>query len=683
MEQSLLRLVLGTLAEHSESCQSYPYSQYPNRQLFDPRLVDCSAPTNLPDVTSYVSTLALPTPLSRELNSLLEDDLNKDRLTIEQAYRRLVEQLSTTTTSPDPSTVPSHVRAALDAFCQRLINSRMNTIKQEIEAFKLEGDSESESDGSDESDEESVCSDEDEAEELADAADEDDNAPVRPGEDIPPLDTKYLPIFEALHERGKVLTKPEKTYLVEMTGMTYRQITIWFQNRRRGELKEDHHARPSSSRAASVHSDRTSEGSEDGLELEQRFSSIQPDTTFNIRSWCLASAAATKDAPAPPPLSPLKFGFGPVQAAPAFESDDDTDLSDSDDEMAPPGLHAPSLATSFTTVDSGSDRGPATVVSGSSRLQPGSNEGPIIMGDSSSSADAPTFRRPVKPLPPSRRTSPQARGPAPVQQAPAFSFNFAGSASAPAQNQFLPTSAPMPAQPAQFVTSNERGLTVEMDNTPPTSATTLQSSSSPSAPTSFANTSMPVVLPSSPPLSAGSPHSASSPTPPAQSATSPRPAIKPLPRRTGCAPRPRPPPRAGSVSTPAASTVAPSSARSSVVLPPSSNPSLGNTTLGALLRPNPPAPKIPVEMEDRLSAMAGRMGVGSNPNPARRGTTSDTAALARTGAPPGTGTFPSRGPSFSFGPPMLPGASAMPGSTLAPITGQQAQGAAVRSPTSS
>jgi hypothetical protein len=38
---------------------------------------------------------------------------------------------------------------------------------------------------------------------------------------------KYLPIFEALHERGKVLTKPEKTYLVNMTGMTYRQITIW------------------------------------------------------------------------------------------------------------------------------------------------------------------------------------------------------------------------------------------------------------------------------------------------------------------------------------------------------------------------------------------------------------------------------------------------------------------------
>lgn len=153
MEQSMLRLVLGTLAEHSESCQSYPYSQYPNRQLFDPRVVDCSAPTNLLDVSSYVSTLALPTPLSHELNSLLEDDLNKDRLSIEQAYRRLLEQLSTTTTSPDPSVVPSHVRAALDAFCQRLINSRMTTIKQEIEAFKIGDDSESESDGSAESDE--------------------------------------------------------------------------------------------------------------------------------------------------------------------------------------------------------------------------------------------------------------------------------------------------------------------------------------------------------------------------------------------------------------------------------------------------------------------------------------------------------------------------------------------------
>lgn len=72
--------------------------------------------------------------------------------------------------------------------------------------------------------------------------------PMKPGEEVPPLETvrflcnrlstgsssfyirfaqKYLPIFEALHERGKVLTKPEKTYLVDLTGMTYRQITIW------------------------------------------------------------------------------------------------------------------------------------------------------------------------------------------------------------------------------------------------------------------------------------------------------------------------------------------------------------------------------------------------------------------------------------------------------------------------
>ncbi|KAF8604094.1 hypothetical protein BDV93DRAFT_120648 [Ceratobasidium sp. AG-I] len=507
--------------------------------------------------------------------------------------------------------------------------------------------------------------------------DDDENTPMKPGEEVPPLDTKYLPIFEALHERGKVLTKPEKTYLVNMTGMTYRQITIWFQNRRRGELKEDLQLHASSSHAASVHSLDSSDASEDGIDLEQRFSNVASDTTFDIRSWRLTSALPAKNSlqGSSFPSSPTKLTFG-SSATISGSDTDDTDLSDLSDDEAnlPPGLQVPSLSTSFTTADT------ASLATSRSLLGP-----TIPVQNTSSGVSLSAISRPVKPLPPSRRTSPQARGQrAPAQHAPAFSFNFAGSASAPAQNQFLPTSAPMPAQPAQFVTSNERGLTVEMDTTPPTSVVSLQSSSAPPAPAtnSFANSSISAaLLPSSPPLSAGSPHSASSPTPPAQSASSPRPAVKPLPRRTGCAPRPRPPPRVGSVSTPA-TTPAPAStsARSSVVLPPSSNPSLGNTTLGALLRPNPPAPKIPTQMEDRLSAMAGRMGVGSSSNLARRSTATDVAALARASISPDASSFPTRGSSFAFGPATLPGIHALSGPTLAPVSGQQTQ--SPRSPSS-
>ncbi|KAG8720154.1 hypothetical protein FRC09_010041 [Ceratobasidium sp. 395] len=675
MNNSLIHSVHATVQKYATLVQDQLPPPHLHRPVFDSRSTH-SAPANLPNVVSSISALGLPPAASHELSSLFEQGVHGERSFIEQTQRRLLEELSTLSVSSDPSSVSSFIQSALDALHSQSINARMEALRQEISTMDLNSGSASESDDDSDSDEgklvvmlsyiqltfpqDSVSGDEDEDEEMDDAAEDDDNAPVRPGEDIPPLDTKYLPIFEALHERGKVLTKPEKTYLVEMTGMTYRQITIWFQNRRRGELKEDMNARASSSHPASVHSDQSSDDSDDELDLERRVATTPLDTSFNIRSWCLASAAATKNdtlLPALPP-SPTKFGFGPIDAVPSFASDD-SDLSDTDDEAtAPPGLRSvPSLAMSVTTLDSGSDRGPSTATYGSSDGVAGSFPEPIIANGNSSPANSSAASRLVKSLPARRPSPPAPIQPTQPQQSAGFNFNFNAPAPPQSQQPFLPAAAPAPSQPAQFVTSNERGLTLQMDSTPPTSTTTLQTSAlGPPISTNFAApAAASAVSPSSPPMSGGSRTSTPSPSSSGQGATSPRPAVKPLPRRTGCAPRPRPPPRAAPVAAPAATAT--TSARSSVVLPPASNPSLASTTLSALLRPNLPAPKISPEMEERLSAMAGRMGVGSDANGARRSVSG-----------PGTNARPS----FSFGPTTFPGTNANLGSALAPILDQNA-----------
>ncbi|CAE6497829.1 unnamed protein product [Rhizoctonia solani] len=603
------------------------------------------------DFSQHVSSLKLPPAVATEVATVMAKQSHKYQEVAEQAHLRLIHDIYSSCDVMTAASLIPHARMARDAIYDRSVNKILEVANQLAADIDPEGGSDveeqSDSETSSSEDEEE---DEDEAEGIEDEAEEDENSPMKPGEEVPPLETKYLPIFEALHERGKVLTKPEKTYLVNLTGMTYRQITIWFQNRRRGELKEDMAAR-ANSYAASVHSDQSSDLSDDEY-LEKKLS-IQPsDTTFNIRTWRLASAVAPPDARTPTfPPSPTKVGFTDITMPRPVSDGSDSDLTDSEDEGSRSDAGnqgVPSLTTSSATFDSSSDHGPATITSGSSsQVRSGHLVGPVIIAEKGGSLQqlAPASR-PVKSLPPARRTTPV---PQPSQQqansqpTAGFNFNFNAPAPAPAQaqnssNQFLSVSIAPPVQP-QFVTSNERGLTVEMDTTPPRSTITLQTQ--PTAP-STSNGPMASVSPSSPVLPSGSPHSSSSPSPSGHSASSPRPAVKPLPRRTGCAPRPRPPPRPVTSAT-TATPAGPSSARSSVVLPPSSNPSLASTTLGALLRPSIPPPNIPLEMEERLTAMAGRMGVGAVNNATRRG------------GPPGLPAQPQRPTSFSFGPASLPG----------------------------
>lgn len=151
MDQSLFRSILATLDEHIKYTQNVPRSQVPSRPLFDLRSSYRPALVNLHDVTSRFSSLPLPAALFDELNSVLESDLNQDRLYLEQAYQRLLDQLSTVSSSNEPSTVASLLRTALDAFYARALNSRMDTLQEAISSFSMQDDSASESGESDES----------------------------------------------------------------------------------------------------------------------------------------------------------------------------------------------------------------------------------------------------------------------------------------------------------------------------------------------------------------------------------------------------------------------------------------------------------------------------------------------------------------------------------------------------
>ncbi|CAE6465993.1 unnamed protein product [Rhizoctonia solani] len=643
--------------------QNLPATQHPstNRPTIEQLTPQPPIPQPFIDLSRHASSWKLPDNVSSELTSLIPTESIKYRDIVSRAHLELLQEIYASCDGMTAASLVPHARAARDALHGRMINTLLDSVHQLAINAEIEAGAASDADESSESGSESGSEEEDDDDPEAEAAedpDEDDNAPMKPGEDVPPLETKFLPIFEALHERGKVLTKPEKTYLVNLTGMTYRQITIWFQNRRRGELKEDVNSRLHNY-ALSIHSDQSSDLSDDELLLEKKLSLAQPsDTTFNIRSWRLASAVASTDpAPAFPP-SPTKVGFTDTSIPRPCIDDTDSDLSDSDDELnrSNNGVRVPSLTTSSATFDSSSDRGPATIASvSSSQVLPGLPAGPVITTAKTSSLEHNSaYVRPVKQLPSSRRTTPPtAQQSQRMEQPSAFSFNFAAPPTNPSPpKQFVSVTIP-PTQPSQFVTSNERGLTVEMDTTPPRSTITLQSSSLTAPGVNVASSSTGhSVSPPSPVLPGVSPNSASSPSPSGNSGSSPRPAVKALPRRTGCAPRPRPPPRVGSVATPA---TIPGSARASVVLPPSSNPSLAGTTLGALLRPNVPPPNIPPEMEERLSAMAGRMGVGTT-NAQRRNPSIDLVGLNR---PRQT---------FNFGPTPTPG-SGISGSASSGLPG--------------
>lgn len=150
MDNSPFRSVLETLQEHIRLApDSFPPVPA-NQLLFDPRLAFTTLPT--PELSSHLSSLGLPAPLYHELNALLSNDLNEDKSFIEQTQERLIHQLSTLSSSANPSAVPALVQAAFRTFHNRSINSRIDALRRQISDFELKGDSGTESEESSGSD---------------------------------------------------------------------------------------------------------------------------------------------------------------------------------------------------------------------------------------------------------------------------------------------------------------------------------------------------------------------------------------------------------------------------------------------------------------------------------------------------------------------------------------------------
>ncbi|KAF8711744.1 hypothetical protein RHS03_01481, partial [Rhizoctonia solani] len=204
----------------------------------------------------------------------------------------------------------------------------------------------------------------------------------------------------------------------------------------------------------------------------------------------------------------------------------------------------------------------------------------------------------------------------------------------------------------QFVTSNERDPSVEMDTITPTFTIILEFQSTTDA-VGGGPASSAAISPQPTVLQSGSLRSSST-LPLERSSSHPERVIKPLPRRLGCAPRPHPPPHPILVSS---IFLAPAPLIGSTIVPaPSGNSSLENITLGALLLPSIPPMDIPPEVQERLNAMAGRMGVGPSVN-------------ARYAGPPRPPSQPQYPRSSSFGSTSFPGLGSSPGASGTTVQG--------------
>ncbi|EUC63931.1 homeobox domain protein [Rhizoctonia solani AG-3 Rhs1AP] len=430
-----LSAIQVTVHQHLALSQNQAIAQH--APSFDTRMAHSPLKSTMSELPSQLSSFGISAEVAAEINNALTAENHSYQASIAHSRQQLLNDISTTTVAADPRALPSLISAACQKFYNSTVDSCLDSVQKHINEYTRGDGPLSDPDDVSESEDNSSCqSDDDESDNdmQGQDAEEDDNAPMKAGEEVPPLETKYLPIFEALHERGKVLTKPEKTYLVNLTGMTYRQITIWFQNRRRGELKEDAN-RAYTSRPDSVHSFSSSDIS-DELNLEQTLSNTRTDTTFDICSWRLTSAFPTKDGipgcSAPP--SPMKLSFGPTITAIGSDTDD-TDLSESGDEASvPPGLRNSSLSMSTT----------ATSVSLESIQATYSATEPLIVSTTSSNAER-VFTRPIKPIPNSRlNSSPQSTQLTQAQ----VSSGFQGGSAQPSLGPLIGSSlAPIPSPP--------------------------------------------------------------------------------------------------------------------------------------------------------------------------------------------------------------------------------------------
>lgn len=143
--------ILATIQQNAEFVRNRVpvHELHVSDPLFDTRPL----PSHRKDATaisSHVSSLGLPDDMSLEVATILSEHTSGYQTLVDQTQQRLLHDLSTTTTSLNPTLIPSLVGAACGVFYNSTIDAGLSFLKEQIHV--LDGTDHSQSDPEDQSD---------------------------------------------------------------------------------------------------------------------------------------------------------------------------------------------------------------------------------------------------------------------------------------------------------------------------------------------------------------------------------------------------------------------------------------------------------------------------------------------------------------------------------------------------
>ncbi|ELU39830.1 hypothetical protein AG1IA_06138 [Rhizoctonia solani AG-1 IA] len=191
-----LALIAAILEKHKSLLQSASPVER-SSPAFDPQFLQNSQELDRlqPNVTQRVSSWDLPDHVSTELAAFLSEELSKYQEFVKLTRSEILAQLIKTTLANDPTSIPFLVESTCDVICQSAISRMLSAVQEQIGSFKLgdsdtelEDDSASESDSADDGDNMDDIDDD-----ALDEPEGEDDSPMKPGEEIPPLEMVGIP----------------------------------------------------------------------------------------------------------------------------------------------------------------------------------------------------------------------------------------------------------------------------------------------------------------------------------------------------------------------------------------------------------------------------------------------------------------------------------------------------------
>lgn len=141
--------ILATIQQNAEFVRTHlPARELPTSvPLFNPRPLPPSHREDGAAISNRVSSLGLPDALTSEVIALLSEHSTNYQSSVDQTQHRLLHDLSTTTTSLNPTLLPSLVGAACGTFYNATIDSGLNVVKDQLHALDIGDQSQSDLEG--------------------------------------------------------------------------------------------------------------------------------------------------------------------------------------------------------------------------------------------------------------------------------------------------------------------------------------------------------------------------------------------------------------------------------------------------------------------------------------------------------------------------------------------------------